>query len=89
MGVRFVSQKTDIVEKFALVWRLIGQPEIEKFVVVVNESSELYDYFPDQILGMPVYFMCGKNMQSEVDIVMAGEYNDICEQFRIEWERQE
>jgi hypothetical protein len=88
MGVRFVSQKIDIVEKFALVWRLIGQPKVEKFVVVVNESSELYDYFPDKILDMPVYFMSGKNMRSEVDIVMDGEYNEICERFRVEWERQ-
>lgn len=74
----------EILKKFELVWRLIGNPNTEDFVVLVSTESELYNYIPCHVLDMPVYFVALDYFN--VTIAHKSEYSEYCEKFMKEWE---
>lgn len=45
----------EIIDKFAAVWRAIGQPPTDGLIVLVMDETDECHAVGSEILGMPVY----------------------------------
>lgn len=77
----------EIVEKFASVWRAIGQPSTDGLIVVVMDGTDECYAVGNEILGMPVYVV--ESLIGTCPIAIAEPLEDasgVLSKFRQAWE---
>lgn len=85
----FQQKKSEFFEKFAQVWRELGQPNTDDYTVVTKMGTEEDEYAGSHCLGMNVYTMPQELMVYNICVVPKwdiAEHNNISSRFVKLWE---